>query len=172
LPNNVPGSFTLTYRPNGLLKVLRTPRGRTGGSVDPGHGLPYTRRVADVLTHAGGVVVHPTPRGPRFLLVESRKVAGEWVLPKGHLEPGETPEETAVREVIEEGGAEARVVRFLDVVEFGQAEGTVRCAYYLLELVRTVEAQEDREVAWVDADEAKRRLRWESARRLIDLAKD
>jgi 8-oxo-dGTP pyrophosphatase MutT (NUDIX family) len=126
--------------------------------------------VADVLTHAGGVVVHHTPRGPRFLLVESRKVAGEWVLPKGHLEPGETPEETAVREVVEEGGAEAQVVRFLDVVEFGQTDGPVRCAYYLLELVRSVEAQEGRDVAWVDADEAKRRLHWESARRLIDLA--
>jgi len=143
---------------------------RAGSCVDRGAELPYTRVVPDVLTHAGGVVIHATPRGPRFLLVESRKVAGEWVLPKGHLEPGETPEETAVREVIEEGGAEARVVRFLDVVEFGQDAGTVRCAYYLLELVRTVAAEEDREIAWVDAAEAKRRLRWESARRLIDLA--
>jgi len=123
--------------------------------------------VAQKLTHAGGVVVHETPRGLRFLLVESRKVAGEWVLPKGHLEPGETPEETAVREVAEEGGVEGRIERFLDLVEFEQRTGTVRCAYYLMSLVRTVPPQEDRDIAWVDADEACRRLRYENARQLI-----
>jgi 8-oxo-dGTP pyrophosphatase MutT (NUDIX family) len=35
----------------------------------------------------------------------------KWVLPKGMIEAGETPEETAVREVKEEMGVEARIVR-------------------------------------------------------------
>ncbi len=34
---------------------------------------------------------------------------GDWVLPKGHLDPGESPEQAALREVEEETGCRARI---------------------------------------------------------------
>ncbi len=50
---------------------------------------------------AGVVVVRETEEGPRFLLLRAYR---NWDLPKGRLEPGETPLEGAIREVREETG--------------------------------------------------------------------
>ena len=39
-----------------------------------------------------------------------RRQSGEWVMPKGHVDFGEAPEQAAVREVFEETGIKATVV--------------------------------------------------------------
>ncbi|HUS26702.1 MAG TPA: NUDIX domain-containing protein [Nevskiaceae bacterium] len=59
---------------------------------------------------AGGVLL----RDERILLVVHRK--GGHVFPKGHVEDGETAQETAVREVMEETGVSVDVIRLLGVV--------------------------------------------------------
>jgi bis(5'-nucleosidyl)-tetraphosphatase len=53
---------------------------------------------------AGVVVVRETADGPRVLLLRAYR---NWDLPKGRLEPGETPLEAALREVREETGLAA-----------------------------------------------------------------
>jgi 8-oxo-dGTP pyrophosphatase MutT (NUDIX family) len=59
---------------------------------------------APVVLAAGGIVHRRTGKGqPRILLVH-RPRYDDWSLPKGKAEPGETDEETAVREVEEETG--------------------------------------------------------------------
>ncbi len=66
---------------------------------------------------AGGVVV----MGNRVVL--RRTARGEYLFPKGHLDPGETEEQAAIREVAEETGLEARIVASLgDVYFFYQGE--------------------------------------------------
>ena len=55
---------------------------------------------------AGAVLF--TRRGNECVLVRSR--TGEWGLPKGHLEAGETEAQAAVREVLEETGAHVRLL--------------------------------------------------------------
>jgi 8-oxo-dGTP pyrophosphatase MutT (NUDIX family) len=55
---------------------------------------------------------------PEFLLVTSRRRPKQWVYPKGHVEDGERPEETAVREVEEEAGVLARITKMLDDIVF------------------------------------------------------
>jgi 8-oxo-dGTP pyrophosphatase MutT (NUDIX family) len=67
---------------------------------------------------AGGVVV----RGEDVLVIvpTRRDAHGQRVLalPKGHVDPGETPEQAAAREVREEGGVEAELVGELGEVRY------------------------------------------------------
>jgi 8-oxo-dGTP pyrophosphatase MutT (NUDIX family) len=46
------------------------------------------------------------------------KRPGTWVLPKGNIDPGESPAETALREVREETGLEGRIVEKLGDVRY------------------------------------------------------
>jgi ATP adenylyltransferase len=57
---------------------------------------------------------------------------GTWVLPKGHIEPGETPEQAAAREVAEEMGLSGRLGPFVDELCFTQGGRARRVRYYLL----------------------------------------
>lgn len=43
---------------------------------------------------------------------------GEWVLPKGKVEPGETPPRAAFREVLEETGVRAQIICSLDTTYY------------------------------------------------------
>lgn len=53
-------------------------------------------------TSCGAVVVRMNGAAWETLLIQSRK--GVWSFPKGHMEPGETEPETALREIFEETG--------------------------------------------------------------------
>lgn len=59
---------------------------------------------------AGGVVFRTTRKGGTKVLVAHRPNYDDWSFPKGKADPGETPEETAVREVLEETGYHCRIV--------------------------------------------------------------
>jgi len=52
-------------------------------------------------------------RGGRFVMVRHQERA--WEMPGGRIEPGETPEQAAVREFSEETGARLTVLGSLDV---------------------------------------------------------
>jgi 8-oxo-dGTP pyrophosphatase MutT (NUDIX family) len=53
---------------------------------------------------------------------------GEWVFPKGHIEAGETPAQTAIREVEEESGLQVEVIAPIGTTryEFVSHGGTIR----------------------------------------------
>lgn len=124
------------------------------------------------LTHAGGVVVRTDGVVPRYLLVSARRNPDEWVLPKGHIEPGETVEQTAAREVLEEAGVVARVSTRLDVLEFTNWKGLVRAQFFLMRFERDGESAEHRKCAWLSADKAIEALRLPDLRQLIVQARD
>ena len=58
-------------------------------------------------THAGGLVVRTRDGRPEIVVIRPSDGSDAWVLPKGHIEPGEQPEQAAVREVEEEAGVRA-----------------------------------------------------------------
>ena len=122
-------------------------------------------------THAGGVVF----RGDadrRVLLVRAKPAPHDWVLPKGHIERGETAETTARREVMEEAGVDAEPLRYAGTVEFFTPGGKhVRSAFFLMRFIRTVPPQEQREVRWTTIDEAKRLVQFDDTRALIEQAR-
>ncbi len=67
----------------------------------------------------GGVVIF---RGKILLLYKNYKNKYEgWVLPKGTVEQGEEHKETALREVFEESGAKATIIKYVDKSEYSFA---------------------------------------------------
>ena len=56
----------------------------------------------------GAVLYTVTPSGIRYVLVIEKE--GHCGLPKGHIEPGETETQTALREIREETGITARII--------------------------------------------------------------
>ena len=118
-------------------------------------------------THAGGVVYRFKDAMPELLLVSSRYDKSIWVLPKGHIEEGESSDETAVREVFEEAGVTARVVEFLITSQQVVRGVPQQVEYYLLEGLAEEKASEGRKVAWLVGDAAMRRLTFDEHRTVL-----
>jgi 8-oxo-dGTP pyrophosphatase MutT (NUDIX family) len=106
-----------------------------------------------------------------------------WALPKGLVDPGERPEATAVREVAEETGVEATLVRKLGDVRYvytrrGGERVFKVVSFYLLRYRRgrlgDVPAAFRHEVAetrWLPLDEAPSALSYEGEREMAELAR-
>jgi 8-oxo-dGTP pyrophosphatase MutT (NUDIX family) len=68
---------------------------------------------------AGGVLVRRMRGRAAVAAIRPRgKAPGTWALPKGNVDPGERPDETALREVLEETGVEGRLVEKLGDVKY------------------------------------------------------
>ena len=130
---------------------------------------------------AGGVVYRPTAGGAEVAIVRVGP-KGRWQLPKGLVDEGEEPEETAVREVREEAGVEARVAAPLDVIEYwyvGNDRDGRRVRFhkfvhlFLLEYVSGNVADHDHEVdeaKWMPLEDAAAMLAFESERKAMSKA--
>ncbi len=125
---------------------------------------------------AGGLVVE----AGQILLISTRS-GRRWQLPKGHIEPGETPEQAAVREIREETGVTGRIVAPLPGVEYWYVErGLARIHktvdYFLLDYVGgTTEDFDAREVSgasWFSWDEGISRLSFDNERQVVTLARE
>jgi diadenosine hexaphosphate hydrolase (ATP-forming) len=122
-------------------------------------------------THAGGIVYRPRAAGHQLLLVRARPEPHDWVFPKGHIEPGESPHECARREVREEAGVDAEPLLFLDEDRFTKPNGKdVHVALFLMEYVREAPAEETRERRWCSVAEALALVHFESGRSAIRAA--
>jgi 8-oxo-dGTP pyrophosphatase MutT (NUDIX family) len=67
---------------------------------------------------AGGVLVRTIRGRPMVAAIRPQGRNHVWALPKGRIDAGETPAETAVREVREETGVEGRLVEKLGDVRY------------------------------------------------------
>lgn len=65
---------------------------------------------------AGGVVYNIDNGLTKILMIEDR--CNKWTLPKGKNEDGETYEETATCEILEETGIKGKIIKFLDKVKY------------------------------------------------------
>ena len=121
-------------------------------------------------THAGGVVFRERAGAREYLLVRPSDGRDAWVLPKGHLDPGEEPSETAVREVAEEAGVAAAIVAPLGRGEQPARDGTARVDWFLMRFERAVPAIEAREARWFPLDDALARASFDGVRALLRAA--
>src|SRR5277367_2926594 len=107
---------------------------------------------------AGGIVLRQT-RPPLIAVVRLRK--GEWVLPKGKLDDGETPRDAAMREVWEETGHDVSVHEFLGTLAYDLGGRSKIVHYWRMETNGrpTRDLMNDvREVDWLPLEAAVERL--------------
>jgi 8-oxo-dGTP pyrophosphatase MutT (NUDIX family) len=124
------------------------------------------------------VAYRRTTSGPEVAIVRVGP-KGRWQLPKGIVDEGEKAEETAVREVREEAGVQARIVAPLDTIEYwyvGNERDGRRVRFhkfvhlFLLEYAAGDVADHDHEVdeaRWVPLAEATEMLAFESERKAM-----
>ncbi len=132
-------------------------------------------RVA-LATSAGGIVVSTRNQRPCLVVGMRRRSrdAVTWTLPKGTPDPGESTEETAVREVGEETGLTVRIVGALPSIEYDFVQDGTRIHktvhYFLMEPVGGDLADHDAEferVRWVPFEEAAALLSFATERELV-----
>ena len=130
---------------------------------------------------AGGVAFRWKESEPETVIV-SVKPKLRWQLPKGIVDPGESPEVAAVREVKEEGGVETERVALIETIEYwyrSMKKGKpVRfhkfVHFYLLEYRSGDVANHDHEVEeakWVSFEEAIELLEFKSEREVVEKAR-
>jgi len=110
---------------------------------------------------------------PEFCLITSIR-RGTWGFPKGIIDPGETPEDTALKEAEEEAGLHGRIVgKPLGRYEY-RKWGTVLSVHVYLMQVTTADDDWDeadlRERTWCPPDEARAAIHRQELRELLDAA--
>lgn len=131
---------------------------------------------------AGGVAFRWRDSEPEMVIV-SVKPKMRWQLPKGIVDPGETPEITAVREVREEAGIETDLIALIETIEYWYRATRygkpVRyhkfVHFYLLEYRSGDVSDHDHEIEearWVSFEEALEMLAFKTERGVVEKARE
>ncbi|MDR3512522.1 MAG: NUDIX hydrolase [Caulobacteraceae bacterium] len=115
-------------------------------------------------------------RGDEVLLIQRGKAPrlGQWSIPGGRMEFGETTRAAALRELKEETGVEAEILGLIDVVD--SLEPDADWHGVLVDYVarwtggEPVAGDDAMAACFQPVDEALRRVDWEETRRVITLA--
>lgn len=127
---------------------------------------------------AGAAVFSRLGEETRFAMV--RESDGHWSFPKGHVEAGETEEETALREIREETGLEVRLVGGFREEEShplareGRPDTVKTVVYFLAEAqmdkLTACDPSEISRTAWLTLEEAAENLSSDRRREILLLA--
>lgn len=133
------------------------------GPNDEGGRFPARAGVEPEIRAAGGVVWRVAEGRPEVALVHRPKYR-DWTFPKGKLDAGETDEQAARREVLEETGLQCVLGRELPSVTYRDGKGRHKQVRYWEMTVAAGAFEVNDEVdemAWLDLDAAGRRLTYD-----------
>ena len=124
-----------------------------------------------------GAIIYRKFHGNTELLLIKNQNGGHWSFPKGHVEAGETEEETAVREIKEETGIDVildtsfrRVITYLP-----KKEVTKDVVYFLAKATSYDYVPQEEEIAkikWFEINHAATMLSYDNDRQLVSQAKN
>lgn len=128
--------------------------------------------VADVsvIRAAGGIVCRTTRSGETEIAVIHRPAYDDWTLPKGKIEPDESAEDCAIREVKEETGLRCELVRPLGCTAYVDRRGRDKVACYWVMEVKGGKFRPGIEVdkmLWLPVDSAIKRLTYDRDQTLL-----
>ena len=138
----------------------------TGELIIP-HDAP-----SDLIRAAGGIVIRPVANGRYEVACIFRQARGDWTFPKGKLDPGETFEQAALREVFEETGMHCEVIRFAGTTNYTHRKGKPKIVAYYLMSVGVGEFTPNEEVdelVWLPLENVREHLTWDRDQELFDL---
>ncbi len=124
----------------------------------------------------GAVVYCQKDDGLHFLLIRHRR-GGHWSFPKGHVEDGESEEQTALREIREETGLVVTLCKdFRHSVEYSPKPNVKKQVVYFLgraEDERLVRQEEEiSDLKWMKSQEAQSAVTFKNDRMLLSLARE
>lgn len=120
----------------------------------------------------GAVVYRKLDTGIEYLVIKS-KAHGDWGFPKGHMEKGESEQETAKREVLEETGLSVTLIdEFRTTVEYTMPNGIPKEVVYYIgkasaEHAVKIQQEEIREYKWLKFNEILRLITFENTREVL-----
>ena len=124
-----------------------------------------------VVRAAGGLILHRSGKGNLKILVVHRPSYDDWGLPKGKADKGESPEETAIREVLEETGYECRIVAPLETTRHRISNGVKEVRWFAMRPLPSSPGFKQNEeidrIRWVSRKKAKEILDYKNDRLLI-----
>jgi 8-oxo-dGTP pyrophosphatase MutT (NUDIX family) len=112
-----------------------------------------------------------------FICIVKRRNKGVWILPRGRIEKNEHMEETVIREIKEETGIEATIIKKIGIISYSFYSSKDKVTYnkvvhfYLLRLDKQedfVPNQEIEEKLWVPLNKAKEILSYQAEKNIID----
>lgn len=118
------------------------------------------------LTHAGCVVFQVKGKRKTYLVVSSSS-GKHWVLPKGHIERGESPRKAALRELREEAGVVGKIVQTGPAQSYVKKDEKITVQYYIVQFGKTVKPDEDRTLRWESQKNAQELLSFDEAKQAL-----
>ena len=124
-----------------------------------------------------GAIVYRRFHGNIEILLIRHINSGHWSFPKGHIEPGETEIQTAVREIKEETAIDVMIdPTFRETVSYSPKRDTQKIVVYFIGRAKNYNfiPQEDEisEIRWVDIGYASRILTYENDKNIVIKAKN
>jgi 8-oxo-dGTP diphosphatase len=127
--------------------------------------------VTRVIKAAGGLVFRESSKGKLKVLAAHRPRYDDWGLPKGKADKGETPEETAIREVLEETGYHCRIVAPIEVTRYRVDNGVKEVQWFAMRPLPDSPGfkknKEVDEIRWLSRKRANALLDYENDRALV-----
>ena len=123
------------------------------------------------------VIRHDAQTGTDYILMIRHRPGGYRSFPKGHVEPGETERETAVREVMEESSVRITIIPdFRHVVCYTPAPAVEKEVVYFLARTEQLDIRPRRgeiaQVEWIPLSQAERYLTHENDKRVLSAARN
>lgn len=124
----------------------------------------------ELIKAAGGILWRSGPQGNEIAVIY-RGRHQDWTLPKGKLDPGESWEEAALREIREETGCSAELLRFADAL-FYMVKGRPKVVlYWHMRLVGEPAFEPSEEVeklVWLPVADALQRLSYSAEKEMLE----